>query len=68
MYRVQSKQDYRICLFQILSNRSKVISFQRYSDNAMLYFALLHNALSQQNKVIVYKPYRSWYIEIVIAS
>jgi hypothetical protein len=52
MYRVQLKQDYRICLLQILYNRSKVISVQRYSDNAMLYFALLHNALSQQKKLL----------------
>ncbi len=38
--------------------RSKVISIQRYSDNATLHFALSHNALSQQSKVIVSKHYR----------
>jgi hypothetical protein len=54
--------------FKYFITGSKVISVQRYSDNATLHFALSHNALSQQNKVVVSKCYRSWYTGIVIAS
>jgi hypothetical protein len=47
---------------------SKVISVQRYSDNATLHIALLHNALLQHSKVIVSYRYRSWYIQNIIVS
>jgi hypothetical protein len=58
-------------LFQVLQNRIKNhqhLVLLRYSNNATLNFALSHNALSQQNQVIVSKRFRSWYIGAVIAS
>jgi hypothetical protein len=43
--------------FKYFKVGSKVIGTQRYSENATLHFALSHNALSQQNKIIVAKHY-----------
>jgi hypothetical protein len=57
--------------FKYFKNRIKSHQcplLQRYSDNAVLHFALSHNALSQQSKVIVSKCCSSWYIGAVIAS
>jgi hypothetical protein len=48
--------------------RSAPKALSRYSDNAMLRFALSHNALTLRRKVIASFTYLSRLIEIVIAS
>ncbi len=54
--------------FKYFISELKVISVQRYNDNATLHVALSHNDLYQHSKVIVSKRYRSRYTGTVIAS
>jgi hypothetical protein len=54
------KEDLR---FRTLKTRYSIksrrhLALQRYSNNAMLHFALSHNALARRGKVITSKSYR----------